>query len=217
MPRKKRSTTSSDNPVPRGGHRLHDRRALIAQEAARLIQESGLRDYGAAKRKAAAKLGFTVEAGLPDNHEIEQALRERHALFSGDIQPQRLRMLREAAVEAMIFLEPFQPRLVGAVLAGTADAHSAVCLHLFADEADAVGYFLDEHGIPFDRGERRLRLDPRRETTVPVYAFTAGDAPFDLTVLPLDGLRQAPVDRSGDRPMARASLRQVRELLATPN
>lgn len=214
MPRKRRSTTSSDPVAVHGGAQaLRERRALIAQEAARLMQESGLRDYGAAKRKAAGRLGFRADAGLPDNTEVERALRERLALFGGDAQAQRLRSLREAAVEAMTFLARFQPRLVGAVLDGTADEHSPVCLHLFADGPDEVGHFLDEHRIPFDRSDRRLRLDPRRDALVPAYTFLAGEARFDLTVLPLDGLRQAPLDRSGERPMARASLAQARELL----
>lgn len=215
MPRKKRSTTfSEESAMHGGGRRFRERRTLIAQEAARLIHESALHDYGAAKRKAAMKLGFGVESGLPDNSEIEQALREHLSLFAGDTHTQRLRSLREAAIEAMGFLARFQPRLVGAVLDGTADEHSPVCLHLFSDEPDAVAHFLGESGIPIDRSERRLRLDPRREIIAPVYAFIAGETPFELTVLPLDSLRQAPLDRSGERPVARASLGRLHEMLA---
>jgi hypothetical protein len=38
--------------------------------------------------------------------------------------------------------------------------------------------------------------------------------PFDLTVMPRDALRQAPIDRADGRPMQRASLGGLRELIA---
>ena len=189
----------------------------IAQEAARLIYEGGMRDYGEAKRKAALRLGVREDNALPKNSDIEQALREHLTLFAGAEQPRRLRRLREAALEAMHFFERFQPRLVGAVLDGTADQHSAICLHLFAEQPDEISHLLVEHGIPYDREERHLRMDPRREINAPVYLFVAGDTPIDLTVLPLDGVRQAPLGRDGMRPMARATIAEVQELLRDPN
>ncbi len=44
--------------------------------------------------------------------------------------------------------------------------------------------------------------------------FSADTVPFDLTVLPRNALRQAPLDRTDDRPMRRASLTQLEMLLA---
>ncbi len=174
-----------------------------------------MRDYAEARRKAAQRLGIDNDALLPRNADIDQALRDRLALFSSDRQPARLQQLRNAAIDAMEFLHQFEPRLVGAVLDGTADEHSAVCLHVFTDNADAVGHFLADHGIPYDREDRSLRLDPRREIKAPAVMFAAGDASFDLTVLPIDGLRQAPMARNGHKPMERASLARLRQLIAT--
>lgn len=194
--------------------RSRERRQRLAIEAARLMLEGGIRDFHQAKLKAAARLGESDEGSLPRNSEIEEALREYQRLFQGDTQPQMVRMRREAATRAMSFLADFEPRLVGAVLEGTADAHSAVCLHLFADDADAVSRFLDEAGIPYELRARQLRLDRERSAEFPVYVFAAENLPFDLTVLPRDALRQAPLDRIGERPMRRASLSAVQELLA---
>ncbi len=59
-------------------------RRRIAVEAARLISEDGMRDYHAAKRKAAARLGIQVDTALPKNAEIEDALREYQRLFDAD-------------------------------------------------------------------------------------------------------------------------------------
>lgn len=201
-------------------HRIHaqDRvqrnRLRVAQEAARLMSEHGIRDYHRAKRKAAERLGVLDEQALPRNHEIEQALRERQRLFQADSQPQLLRERREAAIEAMRFLERFEPRLVGPVLEGTADMHSAVSLHVFSDDPEAVAIYLREHGVPFEMQTRRLRISRDEQAEYPVLLFAADELPFDITVLPHNAIRQAPFDRIDDKPMRRASLASVEILLA---
>ena len=201
-------------------HRIHaqDRtqrnRVLVAQEAARLMSEHGIRDFHHAKLKAAERLGIADTQALPRNNEIEDALREHQRLFHGDTQPPALRARREAAVEALRFLRGFDARLVGAVLEGTADEHSAVCLHVFSDDPDAPGLFLREQGIPLEVQTRRLRWSQTEQSEHPVLLFGADGIPFDLTVLPLDALRQAPLDRVDERPMRRATAAMVQELLA---
>jgi hypothetical protein len=49
----------------------------------------------------------------------------------------------------------------------------------------------------------------------PVLLFSADNLPFDITVLPRNALRQPPLDRIDEKPMRRASLATVEELLAT--
>ncbi len=194
--------------------RLQRNRVRIAQEAARLMSEHGIRDFHHAKLKAAERLGILDTQALPRNLEIEQALREHQRLFLADSQPELLQQRREAAVEAMRFLSAFEPRLVGAVLEGTADAHSAVCLHVLSDDPDAVGLYLREQGVPIETQTRRLRSSRAEQPEYPVLLFAADNLPFDLTVLPRDALRQAPLDRVEERPMRRASLAQVEIMLA---
>ena len=206
--------------MSRGDHHrihAHDRlqrnRLRVAQEAARLMSEHGIRDFHHAKLKAADRLGILDAQALPRNLEIEQALREHQRLFLADSQPQLLRQRREAAVEAMRFLALFEPRLVGSVLEGTADAHSAVCLHVYSDDPEAVVLYLRERGVPIETQVRRLRYSRDEQPEYPVLLFAADELPFDLTVLPRDALRQAPLDRTDDRPMRRAALAQVEMLL----
>src|SRR5690606_1428972 len=198
---------------PHAGTRARERRTRLAHEAARLMAESGIRDYQQAKRKAAARLGFHDDASLPRNREIEDALREYQRLFLGRSQPQELRLRREAALEAMEFLARFDPRLVGPVLEGTADARTPVSMQLFSDDADAVARFLEEAGSPAEARSHRLRLDRTREGEFPMWAFTARDLAFELTVLPGVALRQAPLSNVDERPMRRASASQLRQLL----
>jgi len=198
----------------RHGGRTQELRRLIALEAARLMSEHGIRDFHLAKRKAAERLGAGDDVALPKNSEIEAALREHQRLFQGDEQPQHLRRLREVAREAMRFFAHFEPRLVGAVLEGTADRYSAVTLHLFSDAAEDVATFLQEQGVPYEEQSRRLRLSHDAQQEYPVLLFSADDVPMDLTVLPRDAIRQAPLDRVDDRPMRRASLATLQALLA---
>lgn len=192
--------------------RIRERRHRLAHEAARLIAESGIRDYHQAKLKAAERLGIFDDASLPRNREIEEALREYQRLFQRD-NAGGLRQRREAALRAMEFFAGFEPRLVGPVLDGTADSHSPVSLHLYSDDAEAVPMFLEQHRIPAEPRERRLRLDRERSDDFPVWVFSAEELSFDLTVLPLDVLRQAPLSSVDEKPMKRASIGQVRQLL----
>ena len=194
--------------------RTRERRHRLAHEAARLMAEGGIRDYRQAKLKAATRLGIHDDASLPRNREIEDALREYQRLFLGDSHRAGLHRRREAALRALEFFAGFDARLVGPVLEGTADANTPVALQLYADDADAVPRFLDEHRIPADARSRHLRLDRAREGDFPVWIFSAEDLAFDLTVLPADALRQAPLSGIDEKPMRRASAAQLRELLA---
>jgi hypothetical protein len=194
--------------------RTRERRRRLAHEAARLMAESGIRDFHQAKLKAAERLGIHDDASLPRNREIEDALREYQRLFLGDAHAAGLRLRREAALRALEFFAGFDARLVGPVLEGTADANTPVALQLYTDDADAVARFLDEHRIPADARSRHLRLDRTREGDFPAWIFSAEDLGFDLTVLPADALRQAPLSGVDEKPMRRASASQLRALLA---
>ncbi len=194
--------------------RTRERRRRLAHEAARLMVEGGFRDYRQAKLKAAERLGIHDDASLPRNREIEEALREYQRLFVGESHGAALRARREAAVRALVFFAPFDPRLIGPVLEGISDANSPVHLHLYADDADAVPRFLQEHRIPAEARTRHLRLDRERSDDFPVWLFSAEQLTFDLTVLPHDALRQAPLSGVDEKPMKRASAAQLRQLLA---
>src|SRR5699024_10792637 len=129
----------------------------MAQIAARLMQEQGIRDFQTAKRKAAQQLGLDVrDSILPRNQEIEAALAEHQRLFERDHHSERLRAMREAALDAMAMLEDFQPRLVGSVLSGLANAYSFIHLHVFADAPETFDLFLQSHGLAYEIIERRL-------------------------------------------------------------
>lgn len=189
-------------------------RHRLAHEAARLMAEAGIRDHHQAKLKAAQRLGIHDDAALPRNSEVDAALREYQRLFQGASQADALRERRQAALQAMEFFSAFRPRLVGRVLDGTADAHTPVTLHLHVDDAEEVARFLADAGIPAEPGSRRMRLDRMRERVAPAWSFDADGLAFELTVLPTDTLRQAPLSGIDERPMQRASRAQLQLLLS---
>jgi hypothetical protein len=110
-------------------------------------------------------------------------------------------------------LATFHPRLVGDVLRGTATAHSAVELHLFSDTVEVVGAALEALGIAHRDIARRHRLRQDETEPFPGYRFSVHDCEFSVTVFPLRLRGHAPLSPVDGRPMRRASLREVGELL----
>jgi len=193
----------------------HLRRAL-AQEAARVMAEHGIRDFLIAKRKAAERFGVTDGAVLPKNTEIEMALVEYQRLFGADSHTESLHAQRRAALHAMRQLSGFAPRLVGAVLSGTATEHSDVQLHLFAERPEAVTIWLMDQGIRHEVTARRVKMNAERVLEYPGVRFDVDDQEIEATVFPTDGIRQAPVSPVDGKPMRRADVAELEALLAAP-
>jgi len=188
-------------------------RRALAQEAARVMSEHGIRDYLAAKRKAADRFGVSDGAVLPKNTEIEAALVEYQRLFGGVSHAESLHAQRSAALEAMRRLSSFEPRLVGSVLSGTATEHSDVQLHLFADSPESVAITLTDQGIRHEVTARRVKMNADRVLECPGVRFEIAEQAIEATVFPADGIRQAPASPVDGRPMRRADLSELEELL----
>jgi predicted nucleotidyltransferase len=194
--------------------RADNLRRALAQEAARIMAEHGIRDFLVAKRKAAERLGVSdVGAVLPKNIEIEQALAQYQRLFGGESHLESLYAQRRAALNALVYLHEFEPRLVGAVLSGTATRHSDVQLHLFTDNAESVAIKLLDEGIPHEVTEKRVRMNAERVLAYPGVRFELDDQSIEAIVFPMDGIRQAPVSPVDGRPMRRANKVEVEALL----
>lgn len=189
-------------------------RRRLAQEAARIMAEDGVRDFATAKRKAAARLNQVENHHLPSNREIEDALTEYLHLFHGRDLPRALRAHLEVAIEAMRLLERFSPRLTGPLLNGLVTPFADIPIHAFPDDPEQLAVWLHEQGIPFEENNRRLRFGGDRQETVPGFRFFAGDIQIDVTALPPEAAREAPLSPVDARPMRRANLKDVERLLA---
>lgn len=198
----------------RGNNNNNERaRQVVAQEAARIIVDHGVRDFRLAKQKAIERLGIAGRGALPGNSEIEAAVAQRLQIFGGESHADQLRLMRVAALSAMELLAPFTPRLVGPVLIGTADENSAVNLHVFADSAEVVAMELAAMGINYRPYERRLKSRRGRTETYAGFEFHHSHNAIQATVFPVDGIRQAPISPVDGKPMRRVDSAAVQQLL----
>jgi len=189
---------------------------MLAQEAARIIVDQGLRDFRAAKIKAAERLGMSTRGSLPRNAEIELAVSEHLALYGREAHSDFLITMRETTLAVMRVLSAFTPRLVGPVLIGTADENSAINLHVFSDSAEAVAAELRSLGHRYRPYERRLKTSRGRGATPETFAglqFEFKGELVEATVFPVDGIRQAPISPIDGKPMKRADEKAVKALL----
>ena len=188
-------------------------RQVVAQEAARIIVDHGVRDYRLAKQKAAERLGVLSRGALPGNSEIEAAVAEHLQIFGGESHADQLRLMRVAALSAMELLAEFNPRLVGPVLVGTADENSAVNLHVFADSDEVIAMELADIGLTYRSYERRLKSRRGQVETYAGFEFHHSHNAIQATVFPIDGIRQAPISPVDGKPMRRVDTNAVQLLL----
>ena len=163
-------------------------RRRITQAAARLLAMDGSQDYGSAKRKAARQLGAPDSQNLPDNQEIEDALREYQALFQTDEVRARLSLLRQIAIEYMEQLSAYDPHLTGSVLNGTAGKYSDINLQLFTDDEKEIEFLLMRLPHPYRTGGFR-NGDPGGQI-FPRFVIDDPRASIDITVYPANELRR---------------------------
>lgn len=185
-------------------------RRNIASLAARMMAEDGISDYGFAKRKAARQLGAADTEALPTNAEVETELRAYQSIYQGEEHEDRLRELREVALEVMRMLESFHPYLTGPVLDGTAARFAEIELELFPDSPKDVEIFLLNRNIDFDQRE------PRRgggETPEAILLFEDRDAVVRLAIYPSAAERNQKRNARTGKSAERARISAVEALL----
>lgn len=193
--------------------KLLQMRARIAAVAARLMAEDGIEDFSLAKRKAARQLNADSTHALPDNAEVEEALRSYQALYQGDEQRERIGTLREVALEAMESFAEFRPYLSGAVLSGTAGKYGEIDLQLYTDDGKSVELDLLNRGLPYEvEDERRQVGDQQRN--IPVLHVEWDGVPLRIAVYPSRDERVTQRNAAGDRVIERAGIEAVRQLVA---
>lgn len=189
-------------------------RQRMAYEAARIMVEQGLSDFERARRKAAQRTGVVDRRSWPSNEAIQEALMAQSRLFGGEARERKLTHLRGEALKAMRAFASFSPRLVGSVLTGSGQEQLGIQLFLFAENPEDVVFALLDQQIPWHERERAFRFSGGERRNYPIILFMAGDVPFELTVLPVQALRNPPLDPVTERPERGADIAEVERLLA---
>lgn len=190
-----------------------DLREQLADEAARLMEEHGIADFSLAKRKAAERLRVTTAAALPSNAEIHERLLERQRLFAPEDHDARLATLRRLAATIMGQVAEFRPRLVGAVLDGSATSTATIELHVFTDAPEMVADRLQAYGHRLRDSQRRYRFGRDTATEIPGFDLVLEGADVEVMVFPERGSQHAPLSPVDGKPMRRASRDAVLALL----
>jgi predicted nucleotidyltransferase len=192
-------------------------RRMIAQEAARLMYEEGVREYRDAKRKAARRFGpekaLSLGSHLPANAEIHQELARLIGIHEEGVLPERLLRMRLAALRQMELLEPFRPCLVGSVLSGAVTARSDIDLHLFADDPSEVEEFLAARDIPFETEVVTVRHGSEFVDYHHLY-LEEDDVVVECSIYPTEELHRIPRSSITGKAMERADARKLRRLIA---
>jgi hypothetical protein len=186
-------------------------RQHISREAARLMAEEGVIDHQSAKHKAVERLGLPAKTELPDNLSIESALVEYLNIFEYDKLGARRSCWINIALQAMQLLSAFNPQLVGAVLRGTVTRFSRVQI-LVETSPEQISIFLNDHEIPFDQSQRRVRLASREYTYLPMFLFNVDDVTVEIDCTGDSSLSRKIVCPVTGKNISKAGLQQVMKL-----
>jgi hypothetical protein len=145
--------------------------------------------------------------------QIQERLVERQRLFEPEARDRRLAKLRLIATNVMEVLESFRPKLVGAVLDGSATVSSQIELHVFSDSPEAVAAALEERGFRLRDSQRRYRFGRELTEQIPGFDLMVDEEDLQVMVFPERGSSHSPLSPIDGKPMRRASRTAVLALL----
>ena len=187
-------------------------RRALAQEAARIMSEHGIRDFLTAKRKAAERFGVADGNVLPRNTEIEDALAEYHRLFGGD---EHARRWPRSATPRVARCSCSRNSIRGSSGRCSRHRHRTQRHPAAPVRRTCRDHHLPAHGPRHRSRSRRAAraLNADRVVALSGVHFEFDDHVVDATVFPVDGIRQAPVSPVDGKPMRRIDADELEVLL----
>jgi predicted nucleotidyltransferase len=189
-------------------------RQAIALEAARLMYERLESEYFTAKRKAAKRLcrGSLKPENLPSNAEIRDQIQVFARIHEGDKRTENLRDMRLQALRLMRLLRAYRPRLIGSVMTGHVRKGSDIDIHVFCDSIGLITDLLEGEGYQFD--VERKQVVKHNEARVFTHVHIYDRFNYELTVYAEDRAHYVFKSSVTGKPIERASIRELEELLA---
>ena len=184
-----------------------NQRTQVARAAAQLIAE-GLNDYQAAKRKAVRQLGLSGSVAMPDDAEVEAALRLHQSLFGSMALSDAEKNLQQAALAALERLAQFSPWLVGPILSGAATSHTDIEMEIVDVEPKIFEMQLLGLALPFTLAPAGC-TPPDQATR---YVINFGQHTIRCTVFRTEAARRTAMS-GNDRSTVRARLPEARARL----
>ena len=128
----------------------------VANLAAQLIMEEGIKDYLFAKKKAAKSLGHNENASLPTNSQIDKAIDDFNKIFNPNIDIEFLQQFKTQALEVMNIFKNFKPHLMNQLSQGIIPKFPEIKINLFADNLKDVEYVLLNSKLSYDFKELKM-------------------------------------------------------------
>ena len=128
----------------------------VANLAAQLIMEEGIKDYLFAKKKAAKSLGLNENANLPTNSQIDKAIDDFNKIFNPNIDIEFLQQFKNQALEIMNIFKNFKPHLMNQLSQGIIPKFPEIKINLFADNLKDVEYILLNSELSYDFKEIKM-------------------------------------------------------------
>ncbi len=130
----------------------------VANLAAQLIMEEGIKDYLFAKKKAAKSLGLNENANLPTNSQIDKAIDDFNKIFNPNIDIEFLQQYKTQALEVMNIFKNFKPHLMNQLSQGIIPKFPEIKINLFADNLKDVEYVLLNSEMSYDFKEVKMNI-----------------------------------------------------------
>ena len=171
-------------------------------------------EYFRAKMKAARKIcrGWVPESCLPSNAEIRNEIQRFAWMYEGNGRFDDLRDMRLTACRMMQLLQRFRPRLIGSTLTGYVRQGSDVDIHVFTSSIPAVTNCLDDEGLFYDVEHKEVRK--QGNCRIFTHIHVKERYPVELTVYGAEEVRTVFRSSITGKPIERASLKKLRELMA---
>ncbi|HLJ91578.1 MAG TPA: HD domain-containing protein [Gemmataceae bacterium] len=188
-------------------------RQAIALEAARLMYARLESEYFTAKRKAAKRLcrGGIKPADLPSNAEIRDQIQVFARIHEGPKRAEHLREMRLEALRLMRLLRASRPRLIGSVMTGHVRKGSDIDIHVFAQSTELITHLLENEGYSFEVERKQIVKFGEARTFTHIHIHDRFN--FELTVYPEDKAHYVFKSSITGKPIERASIRELEELL----
>ena len=130
----------------------------VANLAAQLIMEEGIKDYLFAKKKAAKSLGLNENVNLPTNSQIDEAIDDFNKIFNPNIDIEFLQQFKTQALEVMNIFKNFKPHLMNQLSLGIIPKFPEIKINLFADNLKDVEYVLLNSELSYDFKEVKMNI-----------------------------------------------------------
>ena len=204
------STSSTDLFMTISNKRLKD---MIAQEAAKMIAEKGIQQFGEAKFKAAENLDAMNNGCLPSNSDIEKKLIEYYQLFQADVDFDHILYLRKIAFDVMHIFDNYLIYLVGPVANGSASFSSAINFHIASEDESEIIQTLTKNDLTDKPYNRKIKFNEKTIKQVNGIKTIYKNTDIELTIFNHKEIRHAPLSKIDNKPMKRIKIKLLQEMI----